>query len=214
MKTNSLWLALASMLMASGAWSANETSRSPAVPPEATAKSIASIALVNAGFESTRPGKLGAPDGWWAIQHAGPPSYRFTLDESIHKTGARSMRVENIGPEPYGTIFQYVDAHPYRGKTVRAAGWIRTEKTSGNQYGAGAGLHLQTQRRGHALDTAPMLKNAIAGTTDWTRYELVLSVADEADRIEVGLNLYGPGVAWLDDMTLDVVEAPKSKRSP
>jgi hypothetical protein len=51
-----------------------------------------------------------------------------------------------------------------------------------------------------------MRRNAVHGTTDWTRYEVVLAVGSEADQIEVGMNLFGPGIAWIDGTTLDVVE--------
>jgi hypothetical protein len=178
----------------------------PAVPPDKAAKPIARIALVNAGFESANAGKLGAPEGWWAVQHAGPESYRFRLDDAVRHEGGRSLRVENVGSEPYGMIYQPLDAAPYRGKTVRFAAWIRSENAAGNRFGKGAGLHLQTLRRGFPLDVASMRRNAVHGTTDWTRYEVVLAVGSEADQIEVGMNLFGPGIAWIDGTTLDVVE--------
>jgi hypothetical protein len=180
----------------------------PAEKPAAM-RVVGSVPLANAGFESTRPGKLGAPEGWWVVQHAGPESYRFSVDDTTKHAGERSMRVENVGPEPYGMVFQAIDATPYRGRTVRFAAWIRTEATTGNRFGTGAGLHLQTLRRGYPRDAAAMRKNAVKGTTDWTRYELVLAVANDADQIEVGLNLFGGGVAWLDEATLDVVEPAK-----
>lgn len=181
----------------------------PAVPPERAAKPLASIALVNAGFESVQPGKLGAPEGWWAVQHAGPESYRFHVDDAVRHEGRRSLRVENVGPEPYGMIYQPLDAAPYRGKTVRFAAWLKSENAAGNRFGKGVGLHLQTLRRGFPLDVASMRRNAVQGTTDWTRYELVLAVGSEADQIEVGMNLFGPGIAWIDATTLDVIDAKR-----
>ena len=179
----------------------------PAVPPEKAAPPIASVQLVNAGFESTLPGKLNAPQGWWTVQHAGPVSYTFTLDTTKPRSGERSLKVENIGPEPFGTIYQSVDATPYRGRKIRLAAWIRTEGAAGNRYGAGAGLNLHAMKGGYPVVYAMMRKDAIQGTTDWARYEVSLSVPGEADRIEVGLNLFGPGIAWLDDVALDVMDA-------
>ena len=88
--------------------------------PENAAKPIASIAaLANAGFESMAPGKLGAPDGWWVAQHAGDTSYVFMLDTGSKHSGQRSVRVENVGPEPFGSLYQKLAAAPYRGKTLR-----------------------------------------------------------------------------------------------
>jgi hypothetical protein len=200
--------AVAVVALASGTTLAAELPKPPAVAPEEAARPLAAIALANPGFESTRPGKLGAPDGWWAVQHAGPESYTFTVDTEVRRSGQRSLRMENVGPEPFGTIYQSIDATPYRGKTLRFAAWIRTDGAQGNRFGTGAGLHLQSSRSGFPRDTAPMRRNAVSGTTAWTRYELVLAVADDVDRVEIGLNLFGPGIAWLDDATLDVIEPP------
>jgi hypothetical protein len=201
-------IALFAALVASASAAAQQAEMPPAVPPEKAAKALASIRLENPGFESTEPGRLGAPPGWWAVQHAGPESYRFTLDRTDPKSGKQSLRVENIGPEPFGTVYQYVDATAHRGRTLRFAAWVRTQDTKGNVYASGAGLHLQSQRAGgYPRDTALMRKNAVAGTTGWTRYELSLVVAEDVTRVEVGLNLFGPGIAWIDDAALDVVEA-------
>ena len=97
-------------------------------------------------------------------------------------------------------------AIPYRGKTVRLAAWIRTEAAAGNRYGAGAGLNLQAMKGGYATVHRMMRKDAIPGTTGWARYEVTLKISDDADFIELGLNLFGPGIAWLDDVTLDVMD--------
>ena len=59
------------------------------------------------------------------------------------------------------------------------------------------------------LEYAQMRKDAVQGTTGWTRYEISLKVPGNADQIEVGMNLFGKGTAWLDDAVLDVVEAVK-----
>ena len=179
---------------------------SPAASNAVPARAAKPIALVNAGFESKAPGQLGAPEGWWIVQHAGPLSYTFKVDTTKPRSGSQSLRVENVGPEPFGTIFQKIDAPPYRGKTVRFAAWIRTEDAKGNRFGAGAGLGLHAMRAGYPVAHRMMRKDAIRGTTDWTRYEVTLAVPNDADHIEVGLNLFGPGVAWLDDAVVDVME--------
>jgi len=182
-----------------------QTQAGPAAARTA-ARPIVSVALVNAGFESTQPGKLGAPEGWWAVQHAGPKSYTFTLDTTKPRSGERSLKVENIGPEPFGSIFQKVAAAPYRGRTVRFAAWIRTEGAQGNRYGAGAGLNLHSMKGGYSIAHVMMRKDAVQGTTGWARHEVALRVPYDADHIEVGLNLFGPGIAWLDDVALDVID--------
>ena len=168
------------------------------------------IALVNAGFESTHPASSARPKAGGPSSTRDPLSYTFTLDTTKPRSGERSLRVENIGPEPFGSIFQKIGAAPYRGKTVRFAAWIRTEDAKGNRFGAGAGLNLHAMRGGYPIAHGSMRKDAVRGTTDWTRYELTLKVPNDAEHIEVGLNLYGPGIAWLDDAALDVMATPAS----
>ncbi|HEX4884606.1 MAG TPA: hypothetical protein VFX05_10745 [Casimicrobiaceae bacterium] len=181
----------------------------PAVPPDRAAKALDSVPMTNAGFESTATGKLGMPDGWWAVQHAGPESYTFTVDPSARRGGERSLRVTNVGPEPFGAIYQTLPAAGYHGKTLRLSAWMRTEGTTGNRFGSGAGLKLHSARGGYPLDVAEMRRDAVHGTTGWTRYEISLKVPPEAEQLEAGVVLFGPGSVWVDDFALDVVEAAR-----
>jgi hypothetical protein len=180
----------------------------PAVPPDKAAKPVARIALANAGFESAAVAVLGMPEGWSTVQHAGPKSYTFTPDAAVKRAGERSLRVTNVGPEPYGSIYQTIEAAPYRGRTLRLSAWLRTEATTGNRFGSGAGLKLHAARGGYPVEIAEMRRDAVHGTTDWTRYEIRLKVPAEANQIEAGVSLYGPGSVWIDDVALDVVDEP------
>ena len=180
----------------------------PLVPPERAAQAIASVPLANPGFESAAPGRLGAPDGWWGIQHAGPLSYTFTPDTDAPRSGGRSLRIDNVGPEPFGSLYQVVPAAALRGKTLRFSAWLKTRDAKGNVYGSGAGLKLQSMRGGYTVDHAQMRMDSVAGTTDWARYEVHLKVAGTADQVEVGVTLFGPGTVWIDDVALDAVEPP------
>lgn len=188
--------------------------RPPRVPPEQAARPVASVPLANAGFESPAPSRQGAPDGWVAIQHAGPLSYTFTLDGEVFRSGARSLRIDNVGPEPWGALDQVITATPWRGKTLRFSAWLRTRDAKGNAHGAGAGLAMQTRHGGYVVDQVRMRTDAVGGTTDWARYEVHLEVARTADQIEVGVNLFGPGTVWIDDAALDVVEPPAAAAAP
>ena len=193
---------------------AQEPGKPPLVPPERAAKPVDTVPLANPGFESTAPGRLGAPEGWWGIQHAGPLSYTFTPDAEGPRSGSRSLRIDNVGPEPFGTLYQTVPAASLRGKTLRLSAWLRTRDAKGNVYATGAGLKLQTMRGGYIVDHVHMRMDAVSGTTDWARYEVQLRVANTADQIEVGVNLFGPGSVWIDDVALDVVEGTPPPAAP
>jgi hypothetical protein len=44
----------------------------------------------------------------------------------------------------------------------------------------------------------------LTGTHDWTRREVTLAIPGNADTVEVGAILGGPGTVWLDDAELAV----------
>ncbi len=117
----------------------------PGAPASAAAKATPAAAAaqgvptVNPGFESTKTGSRGDPEGWFTFQHAGNPSYRYIVDADNPHGGTRSLRIENIGPEPYGAIAQSFDAKPHVGKVAKLSGWLRTKDANSD---GGAGLTL------------------------------------------------------------------------
>ncbi len=177
--------------------------KAPTEPKERTV-----VPLTNPGFEGAIA-SAGQPEGWVTIQHAGDVSYLFTPDHDAPRSGKRSLRVDNVGPEPYGAVYQIVDAAPYRGRTLAFSAWMKTKETKGNRFGKGAGLKLQAMKNGYPEAVKQMRRDAIGGTTDWTRYELELAVPADAQQIEVGMNLFGPGTVWLDDAVLEVLPAQR-----
>ncbi len=168
------------------------------VPPPATGTRVA---LVNAGFESTVPGVRGDPEGWFSFQHAGPLSYKYTADTAQKKSGERSLRIDNIGPEIYGAVAQGVDARPHKGKVAKLSGWVKTIDANDN----GVVLTLLATQSGSTMAQNFMLDAPIKGTTDWKHYTITLPVPPAADRVEVGMMLRGKGTVWLDDVELEIV---------
>jgi hypothetical protein len=50
-----------------------------------------------------------------------------------------------------------------------------------------------------------MQKRPIKGTTGWQKYEIVLDVAANSQKIAYGVLLDGEGSVWLDDLQFQVV---------
>lgn len=128
------------------------TTTAPAPSAGASASAVAAqtgpVALVNPGFESLVPGRRGDPEGWFTFQHAGPKSYEFVLDTAEPHAGARSLRIRNIGPEPYGAAANSLEVSAYGGKVAHFSGWMRTRDVEG----PGAGLTLLLLSRGAIVD--------------------------------------------------------------
>ena len=174
--------------------------------PQPSATSPAALspkdaALINPGFESTAPGRRNDPEGWFTYQHAGDKSYDFVLDTSDPHGGTRSLRIDNIGPEPYGSVAQSVLAAPYAGKVARYSAWLKTRDASE----AGAVLTIMVLANGAVVSQNFMADAPVKGSKGWTRYTIALPVPGNAERVEIGAMLQGKGSLWLDDVELEFV---------
>jgi hypothetical protein len=181
---------------------ASTASTRPAAAPAAAPASARQANLLNPGFESTQPGPRGDPQGWFSFQHAGPVSYRFAVDATERRSGERSLRIDNTGPEIYGAIAQGVDARPWRGKVARMSGWVKTRDADEG----GAVLTLLALQSGATLAQNFMPDAPIKGTNAWKRYTITLVLPPATDKLEVGAMLRGRGSVWLDDVELEIIE--------
>jgi len=177
-----------------------------AAPPSTTTAAVRAQApkdapLINPGFESTAPGRRNDPEGWFTYQHAGDKSYNFVLDTSDPHGGTRSLRIDNIGPEPYGSVAQSVVAAPYAGKVARYSAWLKTRDASEN----GAVLTILVLANGAVVSQNFMAEAPVKGSKGWTRYTITLPVPGNAERVEIGAMMQGKGSLWLDDVELEFV---------
>jgi len=179
---------------------ATATQAAPAPAPAAQA-GAARVVLKNPGFESQARGPRGDPEGWFSFQHAGDLSYRFALDTDNPHSGTVSLRIEQVGPEPFGAIAQIVDARPHGGKKARVTAWLRTRDVSED----GAGLTVLVQRSGATIAQDFMYDAPVKGTTGWKRYTVAVPIEPGSTRLEVGAMLRGKGTLWLDDVELEIL---------
>lgn len=182
---------------------------SPGAPPGSGARGSvapaavpAKIALLNPGLESGKLGPRGDPEGWFSFQHAGDLSYRYVVDTAQPRSGTRSLRIYNIGPEPYGAVAQSIKVAPYVGKVAKFSAWLRTEDANDN----GAVLTLLVLAGGATLEQNFMLDRPVKGTTPWTRYTITIPVVKGAEALEVGAMMRGKGSLWFDDAELEFID--------
>jgi len=143
---------------------------------------------------------------WW---DGGGHGYTIALDTAVMHGGKASGRIEapkrELTEKDAAPLVQYVSAEPWRGKRVRLSGWLRTSDVKSGW----AGLWMRVDSPGKPnLAFNNMPKRGPRGTTDWTRYDVVLDVAPEASDIYFGAILAGSGTVWADDLTLE--EVPQS----
>jgi hypothetical protein len=167
----------------------------------------APVPIVNPDFESTKAGASGL-DGWSTYQHTGPESYDFALDSGEKKDGTQSLRIANIGPEPFGSLKQTISATGLTGKTLKLSAWVKTSAIPepGKRGSGGAALTLTALRGSAVVATETMRKRELRGTADWTRHSIELSIPPNAVSIDFGATLLGPGRVWVDGFALETVD--------
>jgi hypothetical protein len=163
--------------------------------------------LRDATFDAEQRGERRA---WVYSQHAGQTSYRFN-----HEPGM--LRIERIGPEPWGQASQHLDARPLVGQTLEFSAELSGRLTDlAERQIATTGLSARI--RGFRAGMPRMLGKAIllraAGkpelspsTTDWTPQSVRFKVPEGATDIDVTIRLGTHGSLSVRGPSLVVVDA-------
>lgn len=146
----------------------------------------------------------GAPEGWGAF-HGNPPQFEIGRDRSVYRTGSASVYIRSggslVSDNNRAILSQQVRADAFRGKRVRFAGWMQTDKV-GDQ---GVGLWLRSDGVGEQpFDN--MTGRRLTGTNDWQYVSIVLQIPEQAIGFSYGVLLLSPGTAWVDDLVMEVVD--------
>ena len=144
----------------------------------------------------------GSPQGW--IGGTGsPPEFEAGRDLAVRRSGSASgyLRALFQQVDGFGTLFQQIRADVYRGQRIRYSGWIRTAHVGGEGVGLwirGDGVNIGT------FDN--MTGRRLTGTNDWKHASIVVDVPPGTVGLAYGVLLVGPGVIWVDDLTLEIVD--------
>jgi hypothetical protein len=141
----------------------------------------------------------------WILAGDDMPEYAIAADTSTKHAGraSGSLRALVAKPRGFGTLMQSFKEDAYLGKRLRLSAFVKANDVDG-----WAGLWMRVDgpngRRSTAFDN--MQDRPIKGTSDWTRYEIVLDVASEATNIAFGVLLHGAGQVWIDDVKFEIVD--------
>ena len=128
------------------------------------------------------------------------PDGRVAWAADAAHTGRRSIRLACEGGSernvlfPGGAVCNVKPHHRYR-----LTGWIRTRSVK-----RFARLELDAYEYSYSLTTDNAHSNEVAGTRGWTKVSVELDSGDEV-YLMPRMVLYGPGVAWFDDLLLEEV---------
>jgi hypothetical protein len=144
-----------------------------------------------------------APAGWFkAGSH--PDDYAMMTDRAEKRGGAASATIRCTADPPaegFGTLMQQCGAKSYRGKRLRVTGYARSKDV---ENWAGFWVRVDgLEKTGLAFDN--MTARPIKGTTEWTKYAIVLDVPEDAAVIAFGVLLGGKGQVWIDDLKFEAV---------
>lgn len=164
----------------------------------------AETVLANTSFEQGQPGQ--APDHWYVLNI---PGYRVLISDEDPKSGKQCVTIKRgtETPGPFGNVMQKIDAASFRGKRVRYRAAVRTQ-IDGQNGAAQLWMRIdlltkEGQRKTGFFDN---MSNRPIRKKEWDYYDIVGDITEDAQTINVGMFLRGSGQAWLDDVSLEIVD--------
>lgn len=148
------------------------------------------------------------PAGWFKAG-SDPKNYDMGIDKGAGQDGGNAASIKSITEtNGFGTLMQNCMPDNYLGKRVRLSGMVKTRDVvnwSGlwfriDQKGNEASLGFDNMHDGKK-------DRSIRGTTDWTKYEIVLDVPLNASNLAYGALLVGTGQIWFDKMKFEIVNS-------
>jgi predicted esterase len=184
-----------------------ERATGPAAPAEETGQPAPSESvLLSDGFETGR----GAPDGW--APGAPVPGVEYIWDRSTAFEGKASLCLKK-------TVPRFFPAAGWSRSLMLAgkAGKLRVSARVKAAQAAKAVIDLQFLDAkgnwiGHqwAAYIGPEKPGDPPADHDWKEYAGTVSIPEKAEKMRVGLQIYGPGTVWFDNLTVARVDSEVS----
>ncbi len=148
------------------------------------------------------------PKGWFKAGSE-PKSYEMGIDKGAGKDGGQAATIKSINKKikGFGTLMQYCLPDNYLGKRVRMSGLVKTKEVA-DWCGLWFRIDQKESKKTLGFDNMHdgEKDRSIKGTTDWTRYEIVLDVPLHASNLAYGALLVGTGQIWFDEIKFEIVE--------
>jgi hypothetical protein len=140
----------------------------------------------------------------WSIEGHARSAYLAEVDGDVLREGHPTIRFHPTRETggAYATYMTSLDARPFRGRRAHATLWVRTQGVA-----ARGDVWVRVQAGDSPAD-GPGLATSIARLPEssaFTSYELFVNVPDDAASVQVGLGLGGPGMAWMDGVTVEAL---------
>lgn len=149
------------------------------------------------------------PNGWFKYGD-NPKDFSIGVDNKIAYHGQKSGFIESVVDKPSGfcTLMQTFNDEKYRNTRVRMTGYV---KAGGATDTVSMWVRVDDLDKKLRADFDNMQNRPIVGTTDWIRCEIIFDVPDSKCNINFGFILAGPGKAWTDNVSFEVVNSTFNK---
>ncbi|MBK8097301.1 MAG: hypothetical protein IPK26_09345 [Planctomycetes bacterium] len=159
--------------------------------------------LANGAMEATNAD--GSLAEWFFNSNCGGT---LVIDREQKAEGAQSAAVDVTAPKAatgqlFTNLMQSFEATAFRGQKARLRAAVRTAELAS---GAAAQLWLRVDGKDNSVSAFDNMGDRPIRSEAWGYFEIVLAVAADAERINAGMFVLGRGKAWLDDVSLTVVD--------
>ncbi|MFV0304439.1 MAG: multiprotein-bridging factor 1 family protein [Moheibacter sp.] len=146
----------------------------------------------------------------WFLTGSKKESYTIGLDKSVYKTGNSSAYIESKDEKikGFGTLMQSCSAENYLGKRVKMTAYIKSKDIKNR---AGMWMRVDSRQPKKTLSFDNMKERPIKGTTNWTKYEIILDVPEESGMLNYGVLINGTGKVWFDNVRFEIVDKASVK---
>jgi len=141
-----------------------------------------------------------APAGWFVPGAITGTTAR--VSDVDPADGVRCVEIVKKGTGGFGNLMQSFDAAPYRGKRVRLTASVRVRGTGPSSR---AQMWMRVDRAGGQTGFFDNMFERPIRSSQWSGYRIIGDVEPDADRINVGLMVFGPATAWIDSISFEVV---------
>ena len=143
------------------------------------------------------------PEGW-LVAGSKPDFYEMGIAPGQGRDGKNAATIKSIVKKTtdFGTLMQNFSPKDYLGKKIKLSAYAKSENIIG---WAGFWMRVDQKNVQEPLSFDNMFNRHIKGTTEWTKYEIVLDVPETASNIAYGCLLNGTGQIWFDDFSFEIV---------
>jgi len=176
--------------------------RTPLLVSAALGLAIAAVLVLDLSNASSKS-LADASNGWFAAG-SHPKDYKMEITSAVHHSGSKSAMIQftaESAPSGFGTYMQMHKPGSWLGKKIKMTGYVKSDNV-----GSWAGMWCRVDgEKGEMIDFDNMGDRPIKGTTDWTKYEIVVNVQKEAKAIAYGVLLDGKGTVYFDDISFQIL---------